>query len=162
MKVSYKHTINAPLKKIISAYKNLDFYIKKQKASGAISVEIINSSTEKNGSLKFRAKIKEPSRLPSFIRQSDIDEYIDDSYLDVTKNTMEWNITPTFMADKMQLKGVVTFIPNGGTTEVVYETDMKIKIPLIGKKAEKIGLKKTEEETQKQADFLEKWVNADR
>ena len=43
MKVKYTHTIPAPIDKVLDAYRDPEFYAAKQKNSGALSVEILET-----------------------------------------------------------------------------------------------------------------------
>lgn len=159
MKVKFTHTINAPIEDIMDAYGDTDFYCEKQKASGAITVDILETKELENGNFWFKAKVSEPSRLPSFLRKSDVDTYTDDSTLDMNQKCVDWVITPGFGADKFVLRGKIEFEEAGDKTVVTYNTEMQINVPIVGKKAEKMGLAKTEDETEKQAAFLRKWLD---
>lgn len=158
MKVSYTHVIPATYDDIMQAYRSTEFYERKQKASGALRVEILESEELGDGKFKMRARCSEPSRVPKFLRKSDVDTYVDDTLLDPQAGTLTWKVTPGMMADVFFLSGRIDFAADGDQTRVTYNTDLQVKIPLVGRKAEKIGLEKTEEETAKQAGFLKKWV----
>jgi len=158
MKVSYTHVIPATFDAVIEAYRSTEFYSEKQKASGALSVEILETEDQDGGVFRMKARCSEPSRVPKFLRKSDVDTYLDDTLLDPQAGTLTWKITPQIMGDVFFLSGRIDFAADGDQTRVTYNTDLSVKIPLVGKKAEKIGLEKTEEETAKQAAFLKKWV----
>lgn len=158
MKVSYEHTIDQPIEKVLDAYRSRDFYEAKQKATGALSVDIKRWEMDDAKNLSWQAHCTEKSRLPSFLRKSDVEGYLDESRLDAAKKVLEWKIIPDRAADKFVLNGKVEFIENGDKTRVIYHTNMEVKMPLVGKKAEKIGLSQTEQETASQADFLRKWL----
>jgi len=158
MKVSYTHVIPAGFDAVMEAYRSTEFYEKKQKASGALSVEILETEELAGGKFRMKARCSEPSRVPKFLRKSDVDTYVDDTLLDPGAGTMTWKITPQIMADVFFLSGRIDFVADGDRTRVTYDTDLQVKIPFVGGKAEKIGLEKTEEETAKQAAFLKKWT----
>jgi hypothetical protein len=158
MRVSYTHVIDAPCDKIMVAYRSTEFYEEKQKSSGALTVEILETEDLEDGSFRMKARCSEPSRVPKFLRKSDVDTYIDDTLLDSEAGTLTWKVTPGTMPDVFFLSGRIDFVADGEQTKVTYNTELKVKIPLVGKKAEKIGLEETEQETNKQADFLRQWV----
>jgi hypothetical protein len=158
MKVAYTHAIPARFEQVIEAYRSTEFYERKQKASGALTVEILETEDLEGGKFRMKAKVSEPSRVPRFLRKSDVDTYVDDTLLDPAAGTLTWKVTPGMMADVFFLSGRIDFVADGDQTRITYNTDLQVKIPLVGKKAEKIGLEKTEEETARQADFLRKWV----
>jgi hypothetical protein len=158
MKVSYTHVIPAGFDAVIEAYRSTEFYSEKQRASGALSVEILETEDLPDGKFRMKARCSEPSRVPRFLRKSDVDTYVDDTLLDPEAGTLTWKVTPQIMADVFFLSGRIDFVADGDQTKVTYNTDLQVKIPLVGKKAEKIGLEKTEQETARQAAFLKKWV----
>ena len=67
--------------------------------------------------------------------------------------------TPSMAADLFKMSGRVDFEAQGDSTRVTYNVTMEVKIPLLGKKAEKHGLSRTEEACEQQSAFLEKWIN---
>jgi len=158
MKVAYEHIIPSPIDRVIAAYGSEGFYVEKQKASGAISVDILEWETLERGKIRTKARVSEPSRQPAFIRKSDVDTFVDDGVLDPEGGTLNWKITPAAGADKFFLKGCIEFHAQGDSTRVVYRTDLKVKIPLLGSKVEKFALDKVEGETAAQASFLKEWL----
>ena len=158
MKVTYEHTIPATVDKVFEAYGQEEFYIARQKGMGALSVEVLKWETDANGEVRSEVRVTEPSKQPSFIRKSDVDMYVDHSFLDPAQRTLTWKVIPSQGADKFKLQGKVEFQADGDRTRVIYHIDIQVKIPIIGKKAEKYALAKTEEETAKQADFLKNWM----
>ncbi len=158
MKVRYEHLIPAPYQKVVDAYRSTEFYEQKQKNSGAISVEIERAEERPDGSFHMVARVSEPSRMPSFLRKSDVDHYTDDTVLDPQASTLTWKITPDQMAEVFLLSGLIEFADLGEQTRVTFNVELRVKIPLVGKKAEKIGLQQSEKESEKQAAFLKQWV----
>lgn len=159
MKVKFEHVIDAPVQKVIEAYKSQEFYVEKMKNSGALSVEILERQERDDGAIFTKARVVEKSRVPAFLRKSDTDEYIDENTLDPNAGIMKWKITPTRGADKLFLWGDVQFIDMGeGKTKVIFTTEIQVKIPLVGGQVEKYALSNTEEECAKQAQFIRDWV----
>ncbi len=157
-KVSYEHVIPAPIDKVLAAYADDDFYILKLKNSGATTVQVLEREEQPGNRLRRKCKASEPSRVPAMLRKSDVDTYVDDNVLDREKKVMTWKVTPEMMADKFFLSGSVEFVAQGTQTRVVFHTQLEVKLPLVGGKAEKIGLEKTAEEVARQAAFLKDWV----
>lgn len=157
-KVSYEHLVPAPIEKVLEAYAQDDFYIQKLKNSGATSVEVLEREEQPGNRLRRKCRASEPSRVPAFLRKSETDTYVDDNILDRDRHLMTWKVTPHMMADVFLLSGSVEFHAAGAQTKVIFNTQLEVKIPLIGGKAEKIGLEKTAEEVARQAAFLKDWV----
>lgn len=158
MKVRFEHVIPAPVEKVIAAYRDRDFYVEKIRNSGALTVEVLEREELPDGRVRTKARVTEPSRVPAFLRKSDVDEYVDDNVLDPEARTLTWRITPKMGADKVFLSGRVEFVPDGANTRVVFHTELEVRIPLIGGKAEKMGLQDTEKECARQAEFIARWV----
>jgi len=159
MKVQHEHLIPAPVEAVLAAYRDPEFYVQKLKNSGALSVEILEREEYPDGRVRLKARATERSRVPAFLRKSDVDEYMDENVLNPADRTLTWRITPKTGADKVFLSGRVEFHPDGADrTRIVFHTELEVKIPLIGGKAEKIGLANTEEECARQAEFVRAWV----
>ncbi len=158
MKVRFEHVIPAPVERVIAAYRDPDFYVKKSKNSGMLTVEVLEREEFSDGRVRLKARCTEPSRVPPPLRKSEIEEFVDDNVLDPNARVLTWRITPTRGADKVFLSGRVEFLPEGGKTRVVYHTELQVKIPLVGGAAEKMGLADTEKECARQAEFLTRWV----
>lgn len=158
MKVRFEHVIPAPVERVIAAYRDPDFYVKKSKNSGMLTVEVLEREEFPDGRVRLKARATEPSRVPAALRKSEVDEFVDENVLDPNARVLTWRITPTMGADKVFLSGRVEFLPEGGKTRVVYHTELQVKIPLIGGAAEKMGLADTERECARQAEFLTRWV----
>lgn len=159
MKVVHEHVIDVPVDRVVEAYKSEDFYVAKLKNSGAITVEVLEREEMPDGRIRMKARASEPSRVPAFLRKSDVDEYVDENELDPNRRVFTWRITPHVMADRFFLYGDVRFEPQGeGRTKLIFTTNLDVKVPLVGGRAEKIGLSKTEEEVLSQVRFIEKWV----
>lgn len=158
-KVTYQHVIAAPLAKVLDAYARDDFYVAKLKNSGALTVEVVEREEQPGNRLRRKCKASEPSRVPAMLRKSEVDSYVDDNVLDRDKGLMTWKVTPHIMADVFLLSGSMEFKAEGkDQTRVTFHTQVEVKVPLIGGKAEKIALEKTEEEVSRQAAFLKAWV----
>jgi hypothetical protein len=158
MKVAYEHVIPAPVEQVFETYGKEEFYIARQKSLGALSVEVLTWETDSEGKVRMEVRVSEPSKQPSFIRNSDVDTYVDEGLWDPGERTLTWRIKPSVGADKFVLRGKIEFHPDGDATRVVYHIDIQVKIPIFGKKAEKFALSKTEGETARQAAFLKDWV----
>lgn len=157
MKVRYEHSFPVSWDKLAQTYAQQEFYVKKQESGGALSVEIVRwNATDKE--INWQARVSEKSRLPSFLRKEDVETYTDDSRLDLDSKILTWKVTPSRGADKFFLSGRVAFKPKGETTDAVFEIEMEVRIPLVGSKAEKLGLAESEQETARQVAFIRDWV----
>ena len=158
MKVKHEHVVQAPRDTVLAAYRDDTFYVEKLKNSGALTVDIVEREELPGDRLRRKMKVSEPSRVPSFLRKSEVDTYEDNDVLDCTAGTLTWKVTPQMMADKFFLSGAVEFHPEGAATRIVFHTELEVRIAFVGGQAEKIGLGKTEEEVTRQVDFLRKWL----
>ncbi len=160
MKVKHEHVIAAPLKKVMDAFRDDDFYCQKLKNSGAIKVEVLEHEDLPGAKCRRKARVSEPSRIPAMLRKADVDTYIDDSLLDPATGKLDWKVTPSMMADKFFLSGSMEFHEAGKqSTRLVFNTQLEVKIFGVGGVAEKVGLEKTEEEVGRQVEFIKKWMS---
>ena len=158
MKVVFDYEIDDSADRVLEAYKNVDFHVAKQKDLGAISSEILSSEEKSDGKVCFKMKVSEPSRVPAFLHKSDVDTYVIESEVDPQTRTMTWKVTPEVMEKVFFLKGEVYMGASGDGAKIEYTTELEVKVPLVGKKAEKMGLAQTEEECKKQTEFLKTWL----
>ena len=155
--------VPAPVEDVMALYADGEFYAAKLKNSGALTVELLVHEEREDGTKFMRAQGTEPTRVPNIpgFRKSDVDTFIDENVLDRKARTLTWKVIPEIMVDKFFLYGHMEFQPAPeNATRIVFNTTMEIKIPFIGKKAEKIGLSKTEEEVGRQVEFVKGWIAA--
>lgn len=161
MKDTRDYIIPAPVDAVMDLYADGEFYAAKLKNSGALTVELLVHEERPDGTKFMRAQGTEPTRVPNVpgLRKSDVDTFIDENVLDRAARKLTWKVIPEIMADKFFLYGHMEFhSAPGDATRVVFNTIMEIKIPFIGKKAEKIGLSKTAEEVERQVTFVKRWL----
>lgn len=154
----HERTVNAPVAKILEAYRDDTFYIEKLKNSGALTVEILEREDLGGGKLRKKARVTEPSRVPAFLRKADVEGYVDDNVLDPGAKVMTYTIIPDTMPDRVHLGGKVEFHDAGDKTRMVFRTEVEVKIPLVGGKAEGVAIDKAAEEVDRQVAFINRWI----
>jgi hypothetical protein len=154
----FTYTVPAPIEDLVEVYKKTEFYLSTLKHAGAVSIDILEEKPLPDGGRYWKAKITESSRVPEFLRASDLDIYINESAFSPKERKLTWQIFPNFKTGRFSLKGVIELSESGDTTRAVYTADLRVRIPFIGKQAEAYGLKKIGDEFRKQKDFLTTWL----
>ena len=154
MQQRFTHTVPYPIDQVISAYRQTAFFLATLKHAGAVTIDILEEKTLPGGGRFWKAKITESSRVPEFLRASDVDIYINES----TFQPLSWKIFPNIQADRIALSGTIRLAESDHGTELVYEVALEVGIPLVGTRLELYGLKKIGAECGKQAAFLERWL----
>lgn len=158
MKIQHEHVVSIAKERVLQIYLDDQFYIGQLKNSGAITVNILESSAIPGGGVSRKTRVTQPTKVPAMLRKSDTDEYIDDCRVDVSQSRMSYRITPSMFADQFNLAGSIDFIEFGPTTRLVFTTEIEIRIPLLGRKLEQQSIDEAEGLVQKQVDFLKAWA----
>ncbi len=163
MRDSFTYTVSAPVEEAVGAYKTTEFFIATLEHAGAVSIEILEERPLPGEGRYWKAKISESSRVPEFLRASDLDIYINESAFDPPERKLSWQIRPNFSSGRFSLKGEISLFEEGmNATRLVYDVILEVKLPLIGGTAESFGLRKIGEEFRSQAAFLNEWLNQKR
>ena len=158
MKDVFTFNIPAAIDDVVAAYKTTEFFLATLKHAGAITIDILDEGALPDEGHYWKAKITESTRVPEFLRASDLDIYINESAFDPSAGKLSWKIKPNFSAGRFNLNGDIAMSALEDTTQLLYRVNLHSKIPLVRSTAERIGLKKIGEEFKKQADFLTSWV----
>jgi hypothetical protein len=159
VRASFTYTVPARVDQVVEVYKSTAFFLATLKHAGAVTIEILEERSLPGGGRYWRAKITESSRVPEFLRASDLDIYINESAFDPPKRKLTWRIFPNFKTGRFSLSGEIALLDAEAVTRVVYTADLKVRIPLIGRQAETYGLRKIGEELRKQSEFLASWLS---
>ena len=142
----------------METYLRTDFFIASMKRAGARSVEIVEEAPLPDGGRRWKAKITESARLPEFLKTSDILIIINESAFSPKEKQLTFRIHPASSAIPVRLEGIIHLVDGGATTRLLYDVDLSIKIPLISRKTELLGLKVVGDECRKQAALLGEWA----
>ena len=160
MRDSFTYTVSATVEEAVAAYKTTEFFLATLKHAGAVTIEILEERPLPGEGRYWKAKISESSRVPEFLRASDLDIYINESAFNPPKRKLSWQIRPNFSSGRFSLTGNISLFEEGkDATRLVYDVTLDVKVPLIGSAAEAFGLRKIGEEFRSQAAFLEQWLN---
>ena len=158
MKDNFTYEVPARIDDVVAAYKTTAFFIATLKHAGAVTIEIVEERPLPDEGRYWKAKITESSRVPEFLRASDLDIYINESAFDPPARKLSWKMKPNFSTGRFSLTGEIALFENGDNTRLIYGVNLDLKIPLIGPTAEVLGLRKIGDEFRKQADFLADWL----
>ena len=87
--------------------------------------------------------------------------YEQENRLNTETHVLEWQVFPTVARDKITAKGTMTMrdVPNG--VERLVEGDVKVRVPIIGRRIEKLVLNSVVTSYEHAAGITHKWL-ADR
>jgi hypothetical protein len=87
--------------------------------------------------------------------------WIDDARYDLTSHISRHRILPDHYADRLEAAYDVTLEPLGDSTRRVATGELKVRVPLVGGRVERVIVDGIEEHAAAEADLLGRWV-ADR
>lgn len=162
MQASFSHSVSYPIDRVTAAYRATDFFLATLKHAGAVAIEILEERALPDGGRFWRAKITESSRVPEFLRASDVDIYLNESTFHPNERRLTWCIAPNVQANRIHLSGNILLEALEEGTRLVYDVSLTVRLPFIGSKLESFGMKKIGREFQDQAAFLSEWLGGDR
>ena len=118
------------------------------------------SQEERNGKIYSVVKVKVNEELPPMAakvlgtRQL---SWTQQQIIDNSTRTMQWQIKIPG-ADKVEAAGSFKVIAFGEQSKRLVEGDVKVKIPLVGRKAEEHICRKLEDSYEKSARFTQQWL----
>ena len=88
--------------------------------------------------------------------------YEQENRLDRSTNTLHWQVFPAVVQDKVSAKGkmVMRAIPSG--VERVVDGDITVKIPIVGRKIEKLILGSVAQSYEHAAVITKQWLDSNR
>ena len=158
MREDFVYTVAAHIHQATETYRKTDFFIASMKRAGALQVEVLEDEPLPDGGRRWKAKITENSRIPAFIRASDIVIVINESVFSPSEKRLTFRISPAAESVRVRLEGSIEIKERAGATELHYSIDLTVGIPLLGRQTEALGLKIVKEECRKQARLLEEWA----
>ena len=160
MRQQFEFQVHAPIDNVVETYLKTEFFIASMERAGARSVALIESSDLPDGSRRWKAKITEAARLPQFLKTSDILIIVNESVFSPSERRLTFNIRPASAAIPIRLDGTIRLFDAGDDTRLQYDVKLSIKLPLINRKTEMLGLKVVGDECQKQAALLDEWARS--
>lgn len=154
MKKHFEFSIPVSVDAAVATYKSTAFFIDTMKLAGARTVDIVEEETRSDGGRRWKARITDTAKLPEFLRTSDIVVIVNESEFHPSSRTLYFRIMPSVRLDLIRLTGEIHIEEDGPHTKLHYLIDLKISIPIIGKKTEGPGIQIIGKECKKQAAFL--------
>lgn len=134
MQLTYKHTYNGTPEQVVALMRNKDFITDVAQHAGATShdVEIDGNVTQ------LRMSLPVPGDVAKFVGK-DVDlsqrfEWSDPA----ADGTCTGNVDVTVKGLPISVAAAAVLRPDGATTAGQYDGDLRVKIPLVGGKVEKM------------------------
>jgi len=112
---------------------------KRLEAQSGVRREVISESQDGEIGVRVLRCISK-KELPGFMAKamgSKNLEYTQTSRFDPKTNSLEWNVVPTVMADRVTAKGHTTVTPSGSGCDRHVQGEITVRLPLVGKRIEK-------------------------
>jgi len=93
------------------------------------------------------------------LRSSDV-AWVQETVLDRGAHRTRFTVTPKVHADRFECGGVMQLSDAGASTERVIEGELKIKVPLFGRRAEGLILPGLRTRMNREAELLNEWLKA--
>ena len=160
MEFRLEHTLPANIAYAWQTVMSEDFAEKSYAQSG-IERRLI-SSEERNGKVYILLHVKVLERMPGVAAKvlgSDQLEWNQRQIIDHSTHTMQWQIEiPN--AKQVSAQGTFTLLPRGAECVRVVDGDVRVKIPLVGRKAEEHVCAKLRKSYEDSALFTQQWLRA--
>jgi hypothetical protein len=93
------------------------------------------------------------------LRTSDV-AWVQETVLDRQAHRTRFTVTPKVHAERFECGGVMQLTDAGAATERVIDGELKIKVPLFGRRAEGLILPGLRTRMNREAELLDEWLKA--
>ena len=138
MKLSIRNTFPCDATTLWEVFDSPEFDRRLEAESG-VRREVVSESQDGDIGVRVLRCISK-KELPGFMAKamgSKHLEYTQTSRFDPKTNTLEWDVVPTVMADRVTAKGRTTVTSAGDGCERHVQGEIKVRLPLVGGRIEK-------------------------
>ena len=154
MKQQFEFSVPVSVDAVVETYKSTAFFIETMKLAGARTVDIIEEEALADGGHRWKARITDTTRLPAFLRVSDIVVIVNESEFHPHARKLKFRITPAIPLELVRLTGEIQIEEDGDHAKLIYAVNLQVNIPVIGRRTESPGIQIIGKECKKQAEFL--------
>jgi hypothetical protein len=140
MRRVFEFPVAASVSELVDLYSGTKFFIDTMKLAGARSVEMMEDESPADGTRRWKARMTEALKLPEFLMISDRVVIMNESVFHPLERRLDWRIMPSIKQSFIQLEGRIHMKEQGPGARLVYEVFLDVKIPVMGKKTESVGL----------------------
>ena len=95
------------------------------------------------------------------LRSSDV-AWVQETVLDRRTHRTEFTVTPKVHAERFECGGTMLLTDAGAATERVIDGELKIKVPLVGRRAEGLIVPGLRTRMNREAELLDEWLKEHR
>ena len=160
VKLNVQHIFNCSMDTYWAMFWDSDYSARIEKETG-VQREVLWMREE--GPIKiYRVKFTPEGDLPAPIAKVTGTKklvYEQENRLNTETHSMEWQVFPTVATDKVTAKGVMNMREHPNGVERTVTGDVTVRVPLIGKRIEKLILNSVVTSYEHAADITRKWLS---
>jgi len=161
MKFHLDHTFDAPLDAVEAAMVEPEF-LEGTRLPDVGPPEVL-SREEDGDTVTLRVSYHYTGTLDSLarrvLRTGDV-AWVQETVLNRKTHRTTFSVTPKVHAERFECGGVMQLTNAGAVTERVIDGELKIKVPLFGKRAEGLILPGLRARMNREAELLDEWLKA--
>jgi len=156
-----EHTLDAPLDAVETAMVDPEF-LEGTRLPDVGPPQVL-SREEDGDTVTLRVSYHYTGSLDSLarrvLRTSDV-AWVQETVLDRQAHRTTFTVTPKVHAERFECGGVMQLTDAGAATERVIDGELKIKVPLFGRRAEGLILPGLRTRMNHEAELLDEWLKA--
>jgi len=156
-----EHTFDAPLDAVETAMVDPEF-LEGTRLPDVGPPQVL-SREEDGDTVTLRVSYHYTGSLDSLarrvLRTSDV-AWVQETVLDRQAHRTTFTVTPKVHAERFECGGVMQLTDAGAVTERVIDGELKIKVPLFGRRAEGLILPGLRTRMNREAELLDEWLKA--
>jgi len=156
-----EHTFDAPLDAVETAMVDPEF-LEGTRLPDVGPPQVL-SREEDGDTVTLRVSYHYTGSLDSLarrvLRTSDV-AWVQETVLDRQAHRTTFTVTPKVHAERFECGGVMQLTDTGAVTERVIDGELKIKVPLFGRRAEGLILPGLRTRMNHEAELLDEWLKA--
>lgn len=159
MKLKADHTFACPPERFWEIFWD-DAYNQALDGASAATREV-TSDTTTNGVRKWTTRVTPQRELPKAVQKligSAKLSYDQHSVLDIAKGTLQWQVVPHVLTDKVKAAGTMTVTATPGGCRRVAEGDITVKVAFVGGQIEKAIVSDVEASYAKAAETMNTFI----
>ena len=160
VKLNVQHIFNCSMDTYWSMFWNPEYSARIEKETG-VQREMLWMKEEgiiKTYRMKFTPEAELPRAVAKFTGTKKL-IYEQENRLNTETHVMEWQVFPTVATDKVTSKGLMTMREIANGVERTVSGDVTVRVPIIGKRIEKLVLNSVVTSYEHAADITRKWLS---
>ncbi len=163
MEFHLEHTFDAPIDAVETAM--VDPVFLEGTRLPDVGPPTVLGREEEGDTVTLRVNYHYTGSLDSLARRvlrADDVAWVQETALDRRRHRTTFTVTPKVHAERFECRGVMQLTQTGDVTERVIDGELKIKVPLFGRRAEGLILPGLRSRMTREAELLDDWLKGHR